>query len=182
MPTLYQVRVAWTGAGGLPGVTTHYLQHMDGQALADLRAFYAVVGTAVPIGVAIQIPGDGTTVDTTTGLVNGVWSATKPAVVSGSVAGGYAAPAGACVWWNTGAYVDGRQVRGKTFLVPLASAVYDGDGTMKPATVTSFQNAAATLIASTGVLTIYARKSAGSVSVLTATVSDKIAVLRSRRD
>jgi hypothetical protein len=182
VPTIAQVRVLWSGTLGLPGVNTIYVATGSSAELAALKTFYDVVAANAPTGVTIQVPGSGETVDVATGLVNGTWSGTKPAASAGSQATGFAAAVGGCVNWLTGIYVGGRQLRGKTFLVPLGSAVFDTGGNIKSANLTSLQNAAIALAASVGQPIVYSRKTRTTAISTSAVINARGAVLRSRRD
>jgi hypothetical protein len=84
--------------------------------------------------------------------------------------------------------INGRRLRGRTFLVPLGSTFYTTDGTPIETARTNIAAAAAVLIANTGgpPLGVWRRPSPSGVGVLgvatTASVPDKAAVLKSRRD
>jgi hypothetical protein len=79
-------------------------------------------------------------------------------------------------------FVNGRQIRGKTFVVPIISSAYFSDGTLDGATVTGLLGPANTFLATTPHLAIYSRRASASATVTSAAVPDMAAVLRSRRD
>jgi len=109
-----------------------------------------------------------------------------------------AGASGAVVNWRTGVVRKGRRIKGRTFLVPLKTTVYDEDGTLTSAAIGTINSAAAALINTTGEadLGVYGRPTRqrgddgametipdGLWAVATSfNVPDMAAVLRSRRD
>lgn len=155
--------------------------------MADLHSFFSALTTWLPTSVHISFPAAGDSYNDVTGALTGSWTASTNADVVGGSLDSYAAPAGACVTWNTAGIVNGRRVRGRTFIVPVARNGYDTDGTLAAALVNALDTAAANLVtASAGGLLVWHRPvsgSGGSAHPVTGhRVRDKIAVLRSRRD
>lgn len=98
-------------------------------------------------------------------------------------------PIAVAVTWKTTDFVNGRRVRGRTFLSPLSNATLQTDGTPAAATITAAQDFGAAWIDAgatdiyTGVWHRPVGGSGGSFHVITGyQVNDKWAVLRSRRD
>src|SRR3954471_14483886 len=148
--SMNQVRVAWTGFSGGPGVSTHYF---DGSALppvAALRTFYAAIAALVPPSVTIQVPAAGDSIDPSDGGLDGNWTTgTPPAAVLGTGTGIVMAAQGAEVVWTTNEIADGRGLRGRTFFVPSVQAVFGTDGLVAGGAITVFNNAATALVAAT---------------------------------
>lgn len=182
MALLNQVRVAWTGLRGLPGVSTFYFEAQSAVPLAALKTFFSSVSGAIPSGCLLTFPANGSKIDTSTGQTVGTWTATPPTALSGTGSGPYAAPAGMLVNWHTGLYVNGRELRGKTFIVPVISASYESDGSAGAAWITSLQNAATALIASGTPPHVYGRSTATDAPALSGSVPDKVVMLTTRRD
>jgi hypothetical protein len=127
-------------------------------------------------------------------LMNEIVMANPPAAVPGTALATtpYAGGTGAVIHWLTGVIFNGRRVRGKTFVVPLAASA-DSDGTLASAVLANVQSAATALanVPSPG-LTVWSKQySTGTPPVQIgginapvdiAQVPDKIAILRSRRD
>jgi len=177
--------VVWgTGIGG-SGVSVFY-SPFGVDATVELATFFNAIKTVFPNAVTWDIPGTGDVIDDTTGLITGAWTAGTAASVSGTGGtGAYVAGTGAFVRWQTGGIVNGRRVRGRTFLCPLITTAFDSNGTLSNPNVTTFQTAATTLAAS-GKLLIWHRPSAGGSDgsnhvVVGATVPDKVTSLRTRR-
>jgi hypothetical protein len=94
-----------------------------------------------------------------------------------------------CATWNTGAIVNGRRVRGRTFLGPLDNSCLQNDGTLSSSSITH-ANALGAAWTDAGLTTtlscVWHRPVGGTGGsnheIISATVRDKFAVLRSRRD
>lgn len=186
MVQLQKVVVEWTGFPGAPGYSVFY-RGEDNVLTAALRTFYESVKTVIPTNVNIQVASSGDVVDSVTGALSGNWTSPANTVVDCTGAGSYGAPAGAMVKWLTSAIVNGRRLRGKTFLVPIISSAMETDGSINFTLITQIQNAAAALLTSeAGNLGVWHRpvnSTGGSWSPITsAVVPDRVAVLRSRRD
>jgi hypothetical protein len=156
-----------------------------------MRAFFfGSVGAApnlIPTGVVISWTSSVDVIESTTGLLLFSTAITAPTNVTGSATGAYAAPTGGCVSWITSGVVSGHRVQGRTFLVPLGQAGFEADGTLSAAMISATNSAAAALIAAAPEFVIWHRPdnfAAGNGSahaVLTHKISDKAAVLTSRR-
>lgn len=190
MAVLNRIRVSWTGFPGAPGLSTFY--NVSGTApvpVAAIRQFFQDLNAFLRSNTTITVHADGDDIDDADGTLSGSWAHTPaPAAVTGSASTGvYAAPAGAVVNWVTGGIVNGRRLRGKTFIVPLATGAFDSDGSLG-AFRTTLLTAANTLLTSAPGLAVWHRPSApgavdGSSALITsASVPDLVAVLRSRRD
>ncbi len=186
MGVLLRVPVVWSGLSGLPGVSVLYWDGGVSSVMTDITAFFDDIKAEFPSGLTWSIPNAGDNIDDATGTLIGDWSTTGGGVVTAiGGSGAYAAGTGARVRWNTGSIVDGRRLRGSTFLVPLLGAAYDGSGTINNSSLAVFQ-AAATALASTGALKVWSRPSPGgsdgtSATVISGVVPDRVSSLRSRR-
>lgn len=195
MANIYRVVATWQGWSGAPGYTSMYYDDSTGtaQQAADVtRAFlFACAGTAqniLPAGVSIQFQSSVDTLEPGTGSLVNSTAVTKPADVLGTGSGNFSSASGACISWLTSAIVGGHRVRGRTFLVPLASGGYDNQGTLATAYLASLQTAITTLLAATPDLVVWRRPisqaagGGGTNLVLVGKVTDKAAVLTTRRD
>jgi hypothetical protein len=75
----------------------------------------------------------------------------------------------------------GREIRGRTFVVPMATNAYDTDGTLAASTVSAFQTAANTVLTAAPTFRVWSRKGALAATCSSALAVDKAVVLRSRR-
>lgn len=182
MVNISKVQFAWTGGPGGPGVTTMYTQGDEAVLISRMKTFFDSFKAWIPQPIVVSYPTSGVTVDLATGQPNGTWTANPTAVTTMTGSGNYAAAAGAMINWHTGLYVAGRELRGKTFIVPLMPAFFDGGGRLSPANANAIATAAAAVIAPEGGLGAYSRKYGTYAPALSASVPAKSVVLRSRRD
>lgn len=195
MPIIMRYKLAWSLPSGGPGVTTLFaMPDTSEQVFADAaRAFIsdalqvATAHDALPTGCSIQGEAIVDNLEVTDGTLTSAVPVTAPAVIAGNATGSYSAPSGAVITWLTGLVHQGRRVRGRTFLVPIANQQLDTNGTLGSAFLTNLRTAAATYIAGAVNPAIWARPDPGTTngaafSVAAASVADKVAVLTSRRD
>lgn len=181
-------RVALTGVAGLPGVATHYFD-TSVTDVSPIRVFWDTVKATFPTSMQIQVANSGDTIDAATGAIVGAWSGPAQAVVAGSGgAGSWMSTAGIAVEWICPDPINGRRPLGKTYLVPMMSALADSSGTIVNTTVTSYQAAGLALVQSLGgggTLKVWHRPVNGvggaAAAVSNCRVPDKQVILRSRR-
>lgn len=199
-----EYKALWNVPGGGAGFSTFYAE-TDGslaqmQEFANnVRAFFAGVSTFIPNTVTITFESEVRTLNTATGTLEDVDAVNAPAQVTGVAVGAYAAGAGGRVDWRTSGIVAGRRVVGRTFLVPIIGTSFESNGTLVAGTITDIQaDADAYLAAFTSIVgaVVWSRPvvadptadppiaaRAGSFhAIQSATVPDKSALLRSRRD
>jgi hypothetical protein len=155
-------------------------------ATASLGVFFNAIKALFPTAVSWSIPAAGDKLEATTGVLTGSWAGGSAASIAGTGGGTYAAGTGAYVRWYTNTIRAGRKFYGRTFFVPLISAVYDNDGTITAPNLTIFQNASNALVTAAKCV-VWGRPSApGAADGLfagftAAVVPDKVTSLRSRR-
>lgn len=197
---LIKVTVNWTGFSGAPGFTNLYFRDFSEgpvtQAMVDgslnrADLFFSSVQTRVPNTVSLQVQNTVQIIEATNGELLRFMTGPAKTVRVGSGTGSYSAASGAVVNWQTDGVRNGRRIRGRTFLVPVAGSVLSANGTLDDTHRTSLTTAGLTLYqasADQGVLGVWARPTApgatdGEWSAVTShNVPDKVAVLRSRRD
>lgn len=183
------VTAKWTGMPGGPGTSTFYLDHALAWTLAPVGDFFGLLTALIPSTCTITMATEGPEIDPVTGNLIGAWvrAATTPKV--GTHTGEYASGIGASVRWETGDIAHGHRVRGRTYLVPLASAVFDIDGSIDAASLATIKNSAVTMLAGLPNMvkvwhrpkTLPVPRPGSSHQVSTAAVPDRCAILRSRR-
>jgi hypothetical protein len=207
---ILKITAAWSGFTGAPGYSNFYFKDFsveggnpveaDADAAGDrVETFFGAVAGLLPAAVKVTVSTEAAVIDEANGDILNFFSTGTRAAVSGTAAAnGYSAASGVVVTWRTGGVVAGRRVRGRTFLVPTATVAYDLDGTLQNSSITTLQNAANALISDTGTpdLGVWARPMAAHTNakgeliperdgswhnVLTASIPDRVAVLRSRR-
>lgn len=189
-----QITARWNGFTGAPGwIRQKFVGELNvadaNAAAANMRAMLAPLATYGPAASAI-------TWDTAVGVYSSdgvqtgeVTLSAPPSGISCIGAGAYAGGAGAVINWVTGAFHLGRKVRGRTFLVPLTQAAFQADGTLSSVFQSAIQGTATIYAGTSPSPVIFSQKTngAGGVSSLIAgvngaTVPDRTAILRSRRD
>src|SRR3954452_4792763 len=113
MGAMNQVRVAWTGFAGGPGVSTFYFMAPSAAPLAAMKTFFDGWKAFIKDSVTLTFRSSGLQYESSTGAAVGTWAATAPTATSCTGAAGYAALAGGITNWLTGSYLAGRQVRGQ---------------------------------------------------------------------
>ena len=130
MTQIMRVRVTMNGWQGAPGLLTYYFRPnqvtLPGDATnatTRVRAALAVLAPVFPIATTLQVSGVCDVLEDTTGALLTSAGVAAPAVVPGTAAGSIGPPqvmAGLAM--DTGAVVDGRKLRARSFLGPLASS------------------------------------------------------------
>lgn len=194
--------MVWQGFSGAPGYTSLHFITAEGQPPGEappqadmdaigpkVKTFFTAINNYLPGGVTISYPGTLDELDTATGELLDTHNVPVQTVTSGGGSGSYSAAVGACVSWHATGIVNGRRLRGRTFLVPLTVAAFATDGTLSDTARTAIQSAATALGDSTSGLDLCvwhrptaAGNDGAAGTVVAATVKDKTAVLRSRRD
>jgi hypothetical protein len=204
---VFQYRALWSTTGGA-GYSVFHARTLTGagqgtaQSFADGVAalFAAISGTTMPSDVTISYDGEVVDLDTSTGELQAVYAVTPPASKTFTATGGYAAPAGGRIDWTTEAIVNGRRLRGRTYIVPLASTNFEADGSITAGAITTLSNGANAYLTAAGGFAdaeaavwsrpVYEGEAPNRVLVRGGTVADitgfsipdSAAVLRSRRD
>jgi len=200
---MLKVKVRWGGFNGAPGWSNFYFDTVDGTftTAADanpvaqrVETFINAIKIRIPSHVSMTIQSDVEVVAPDDGEMLNIHSIPARAPIMGTAAAAaYSAASGLVINWRTAGVRNGRRVRGRTFIVPLAGGAYQTDGTIQDTNLSETQTAAQALIttASPVKLGVWARPKkdiAGNVlspgafhEAVTATVPDLAAVLRSRR-
>lgn len=187
MANLCRVRTEWTGSavvGG--GLSTFYFDEADTGFIAGLNTFWDSLKALIPAGTTLTTHNTGDLVDVATGGISGSWTDGTTSVVNATAAGVYPGGVGARVKWFTNGIVNGKRVRGGTFICPLIGTAFDGTGTINTSPLSTMQTSANTFLGTGGfTLNIWHRPvsgSGGSAHAVTyAQVPDAVSWLRSRR-
>lgn len=184
MVDISRVRIAWTGWTGAPGVSTlFYAAPPTSAQLAGWTTFFTNIKAQTPLQVTTQVENAGQQIHTDTGKAFDTWSGPAQPLTTGTGATGLLSAAGWMIRWNTGQFFNGRQVRGRMFMIPTIPTIFDVDGTLIEATRTLLQGHVNTLLSSaSGGLVVYSQTAKNAFVVTSATVMDKLLVMRSRRD
>lgn len=190
MTDLYRLRVTWSGLAGSPGYTTFYSLAIP--PVAAVSTFFDALKTFHPSGQSWAIPNFGDVIDSTDGSLKSSWSGGSSSTVTSATAGTYAAPAGYMVQFPTTTIVDHHRLKGRIYMVPCLTALYEANGTIANGLIGSINTAAAALVSAySAQLVVWHRPKvvggsvvrSGSHGIVTgSSCPDKVVVLRSRRD
>jgi len=147
-----------------------------------LLAFYTSVYANMWAGTTAKLEPELAIVDPITGKQTGIVVASTFSVTGSLATDPIPFANCALVRWRTGQFTDGRENRGRTFLTGPVEASSLG-GYPDPAWVAAVETAANTLVAaSSAALGVWSRKHQHIEGVQSASVWNKWAILRSRRD
>ena len=196
---MFEYRAVWSVTGGGTGYSVFHVREPTGvniEASAeafsdDLRAGLVTLGGDLPNDVTISFESEAREIDVETGTLLGVHAVSPPASITGVQTGVYSAPSGAKVELLTGAVVAGRRLKGRTFIVPLASTSYSDSGRVSSGAIgrlnTAFEMFRDAVSAYS--LAVWSRPKTGEgaragflADVIAVSASTNAAVLRSRRD
>lgn len=198
MAALNRVRVALTGFPGGPGVATFYAIGVS-TFIPALHLLWENMATIMPVDVRINVAATGDIIESSTGVITGTWSQPATAEIPGTSAQKYAAPVGVLLRWTTDTILDGRHIRGRTFVVPVTLDQFDTNGQIGAGAMANFPTPLNALVSSQSANFVIwhrprkARAANGTVPAVTARpggfanvtgsgVSPRAVVLRSRRD
>lgn len=151
MANLARLRVELGGAGVVgPGVMTFYNANSGSGLPTAVKSFLTSLQSTFPDDVTLTVPNTGDLIDEATGALAGAWTDGTAGVITGSGTGAFQVGAGIRVKWLTGGIVNGRRVRGSTFIVPAVSLAFDTSGRLGSTTVSVVTTAANALIAAQG--------------------------------
>jgi hypothetical protein len=210
MTGMLKVTARWDGFVGAPGYSNFFFVPDDPNASFDAGAaasavavegFFNAIKHLLPPAANVTVQSDVPVVEDSTGSITAFHSAgTRTAIVGTAASAPYSAASGAVVTWRAAGVRRGRRVRGRTFVVPLANVAYEANGSLVAGAITSFGTAAGAILNAAGGVSfgIWTRptpvlgpdgKPTGEdlsdgewFDCMNATVPDKVAVLRSRRD
>lgn len=192
-----KISVRWDGWTGAPGFSNFYTNgNLDSTqtdaAAAGIKTLLDALKALIPVPVVISfIPQVQILAEADGSLQDQRNIATVPVAITATGSGTFSAPSGMCITWRTAQSTGRRLLAGRTFIVPLATASYQADGTLSTATLNTTSTAANAYVnrVGTGVPgrpVVWHRPVNGasgfSGEMTGATVTDKAAVLRSRRD
>lgn len=200
MAQMLKFTTNWTGFVGAPGYTNMYVRDFSGtgevtQAEADsfttrLDAFWDALAPLLPPVASVLVDPSVEVIEDSTGTLEGFMTVAADPTRIGGASANYAAPVGAVINWYTNVVRNGRRLKGKTFIVPLAASAYEANGTIAATPLATIRTAANTLVTALGDgrLGVWGRPttSGGSDGIWgfaeQSVVPDMAAILSSRRD
>jgi len=204
MTTILRVKARWSGFSGAPGYSIFHFRDFNSTAdddsgagaslaqpaAAKVQAFFLAMAPQLPTAVKVDVETDVEQIDAKNGQLLTVFTTGTNSQVAGTNTGVFSGATGAVINWRTAGVRNGRRVRGRTFLVPLASATFTNGGVYSGASRDFLQGEANKLASRTGAPTlgVWARPTTPEANdgawfaVQAATVPNMLAILRSRRD
>jgi len=188
MALMRRTRTVFSGVAGTPWYSLMYFTWVSGTEqdhLDEVAAFWGAIDARIDNNVSWATEDDMAIVESSTGEIVSVEVGSGGTGTGGGTSDPLPAATQGLVNWLTGAFVGGRQVRGKCYIPGLCEDDNTATGVMVGTTQTIIQNAADALIANTsapGPLSVFSRVNLVRETVTSATVPTKWAVLRSRRD
>ena len=146
MTDILRVRCPWTSGVVGGGVSTFYTD-AGFTVLTDIKNFFVALAPFLPPAVTINVPNNADTINEATGVLTGNVPCTGSGTVTGTGNSAYSAGVGAFINWQTGAVVNGRMLKGRTFIAPLAQGFASTDGTLNDSLRASLDTAALALVA-----------------------------------
>lgn len=192
--TIHRVTAQWSGFTGAPGYSNFHFSPFTGggdvdQEIGRVRSFFSDIISVMPSDMSVQVSSTVELIDEETGVLEGYLEGEEVSSVSPATGTpDYAGPVGAVINWLTNTVNNGRRVRGRTFIVPIRSTSYEGDGTLTSDALSTLRDAASDFVQdefeSGFVVWSRPRNGAGGLAapVTGSRVPDLAAVLRSRRD
>jgi hypothetical protein len=197
MPDIHRYRVALTGWNGAPGVNTLYIRFEaipfieDVQGVADLiRTSYESLKDYYAQGVQIQVEPEVQVIDSATGTLVSGEAIVPGAAITAAATASLSRATMMLARLNTDKVIEGRRLRGRIYLGPVANSAMSSDGSISAAARTAISTAFNGLVGAVGEgrLVVWHRPSGEGASdgdygeVQTVSAKPLPAVLRSRRD
>jgi len=194
---MIRIRVTGTGWSGGPSLNTFYFTSpTEDSAAVDecvvrVRAGWLAMAANIPGSVIHNVVPEVDIVDPVTGNITNTIPATTPGAPLVGAAPNTFLPlaTAACLTYSTGTFIAGRRVRGRAFISPLTAFTAEANGTPASDLIVAMQAMGTALmgVAATSPLVVWHRPKEGGTPgstalVLSTSVKDSFAVLRSRRD
>lgn len=191
-----RITADWTGTvTGLASTTFYFISDDPGPqdpataqaAATKVRNFFQTIRPVLAPGIVITVNPVASVISTQTGQLQSQVGVDGGAPMTAQGASGFARAAGGLVRLTTSTFVNGRTLKGRVFIVPLAGEAWNTTGVLASSTLTQMQGAGAALLAAgPGTLVVWHRPKGGTGGSLAAVTSVQVpvegAVLTSRRD
>lgn len=180
------VRCTFTGGPSGDWLTLFHFDRLLGGTAQDsvdtARDFWDALKTGMSNVVTVNIDGAVEIVDPSTGSPTGIDTATSR-TVSGTFTGDVLPyQTQGLIYWNTGTWVGGRQVRGRTFVPAIPENYNDPSGVPSSAYMTLLANAANVFVNATICQpTVYSRTHHQDYPITSAHPQNQWAIMRTRR-
>lgn len=180
------VRVTYSGGPAGDWLTQFRIDRLLGSDAQDsvdtVQAFFTALRDVMSNQISVHVSGSVEILDPSSGEPTGIDSVTSRVVSPTADSNALPWQTQGLILWNTGTWIGGRQVRGRTF-VPAAVENNNSSGGQPDATYLSTLATAAAVISSATTCTpgIFSRKHPNMYPIVSHTVEDHWAVMRTRR-
>lgn len=186
MTNIYRVRTSLAGGSGSSQLSTHYFSTggiLDAQSAASaVRAFWNDIKGVISSSYTMQVEPEVFELDQATGQPWTVHSTINSVVTGTSSADALPWQTQGLIRWQTGIFVNGRQVRGHTY-VPGPTETFNDAGVPNATYVASVLSGCLTLVGATDAdPVVWSRKNGTSHLITGYSVWGKWAHLSTRRD
>lgn len=184
---LLRLSTTWTGSAGSPYFTQSYFQGAGDAAHASgaVTALWTLIGamaTYIDDALVASISGDAEIIDVSNGQITSVVSVTG-AVNAGSATGDALPPlVQGLARFNTGTYINGRQLKGRMFIPGMMEANNTVVGLPSAGMIGAINTALASYIGHASDPSVFSDTHHAASSISSATLSPKWSYLRTRRD
>lgn len=156
MALIYHVTWEWTGSPGMPGFTNLFFNASTPSpanaltACNNSRLLFNGVASLIPSTVTISLHPDVRVINDADGILSDIYTVAGVTPVVGGAAAAYSSPVGGGIDWLSTTVHGTRRLQGRTFLVPLTGAAFDGNGSLATTTLTAIATAAEAMRTATG--------------------------------
>lgn len=186
---MLRTETEWTGVPGAPYYTVMHFEGAGatqaGAAAGATRALWDAIKASIRNDMTARVLPEVSEVNVATGEVEATYINTLPPVVMTGSGARQPLVVQGLVRLRTGAYVGGREIRGKVFL-PGTTDANDTDGVpstaYQTAMNTAFQNLVSSSLAATVPLLVWSPTKGQAAQVTQVSTWAQWAILRSRRD
>lgn len=182
-----EILVDWTtpAGGGFRSVLYFAESEPFATQRSDLGDLLDAIGGVLDQNVSWLVETAGREMDSLTGTLTGVWTDTTPfAGTGGTIGQSNPDAAQLLIRWNTQAIVDGRFLKGRTF-IPGVSTTSVTDGNVSATTLAGLQTAVNTFVGAFNGFGVWHRPTAGAggsfATAQTGSIWSEYAILRRRR-
>lgn len=191
-----RVTADWTGTvTGLASTSIFFIGDDPGpqdpataQAAATrVRTFFTAIRPILAPGIIVTVNPVTTNLSTVTGQIQSQTGVDGGAPITAQGAGGFCRAAGALVRLTTSTFLNGRTVKGRLFIVPIAGEAWGTNGLLASSTLSTLGAAATALATAAGNSPVVWHRPKGGTGgstafVTSAQVPAQGAILASRRD
>lgn len=180
------VKVTYTGGPSADWYSRFYLDRTLSSTAQDsvdtVKNFFTTLRTAITDNVTMHVDPVVTVVSPTTGEPTGLEQVTGYTITGAVSNDPLPLQTQGLIYWNTGVWIGGRQIRGRTFIPGPCEDANDGDGNPVSGYLSTLASAASGFVTpADGQPAIFSRLHHNMYPIVSANVSTRWALMRTRR-